>query len=325
MWSRKGRNAFTLIELLVVIAIIAVLIALLLPAVQQAREAARRTQCKNNLKQLGIATHNYHDTFNVFPLGKLLGANPPLNNRGCANGNWYHETSWYVALMPYIDQGPMFNSINNTEPVGCDHGYNPGAPWDTNWRAKTTMIPGHGCPSDGIKLNEFTIGWARLRTNYMPNYGNTTWGQISLSAAATDTFWGAPFGNGTAIRIANVNDGTSNTALFMEVIAPSGPNFDGNIADTMGRAGAVLGRYPPNSPSFEVSQVCPPTTSLNGIPGCTTNGDIMQQIFTSRSKHTGGAHSVMCDGSVKFISNSIDTNIWRGASSTRGSETLGDF
>jgi len=322
----KRRGAFTLIELLVVIAIIAVLIALLLPAVQQAREAARRSQCKNNLKQLGIAVHNYHDTFNLLPLGKLMGAAPPANNRGCGNGGtWYHETNWYVALMPYVDQAPMFNGINPSEPLGCDHGANPAAPWDGNWRAKTTKIALHGCPTDGIKENEFGGGWARLRTNYMPNYGNTTWGQTNLSAATTDTFWGAPFGNGTRVKIADINDGTSNTALFMEVITPNGLGYDGNIADILGRAGAATGRYTPNSPSFEISAVCPPTTSLNGIPGCTGTGDIFAQIFTSRSKHTGGVHTSMCDGSVKFVSNNIDTNIWRGVSSTRGSEVLGDF
>jgi prepilin-type N-terminal cleavage/methylation domain-containing protein len=324
--TQMRRRAFTLIELLVVIAIIAVLIALLLPAVQQAREAARRSQCKNNLKQLGIAVHNYHDTYNLFPLGKLLGAAPPLGNRGCGNGGgWYHETNWYVALMPYVDQGPMFNGINMSEPLGCDRGNNPGPPWDGNWIAKRTKIPVHGCPSDGIKENEFGGGWSRLRTNYMPNYGNTTWGQTNLSAAPTDTFWGAPFGNGRRVTFADINDGSSNTALFLEVIAPNGLGYDGNIADILGRAGAATGRFTPNSPSFEVSQVCPPATSLNGIPGCTGTGDIFAQIFTARSKHVGGVHAAMCDGAVKFVSNNIDTNIWRGVCSTRGSEVLGDF
>ena len=327
MQRQWRRNAFTLIELLVVIAIIAVLIALLLPAVQQAREAARRTQCKNNLKQLGIATHTYHDTFNLLPLGKLMGAAPPLGNRGCGNGGgWYHETNWYVALMPYVDQAPMFNGINSSEPVGCDHGYNPAAPWDGNWRAKTTKIGLHGCPSDGIKENEFGGGWARLRTNYMPNYGNTTWGQINLGTAPTDTFWGAPFGNGVRVKIADINDGTSNTALFVEVIAPNGTGYDGNIADILGRNGSVTGRYPPNSPTFDISEVCPPSpASYNGIPGCTQNGDIMQQIYTARSKHVGGVQAVMCDGAVRFVSSNIDTFVWRGVTSTRGNEVLGEF
>ncbi|HEY4262773.1 MAG TPA: DUF1559 domain-containing protein [Schlesneria sp.] len=321
-WRRK---AFTLIELLVVIAIIAVLIALLLPAVQQAREAARRTQCKNNLKQLGIATHTYHDTFNLLPLGKLTNGNPQTSNRGCGSGGtWYHETNWYVALMPYVDQGPMFNAINSSEPVGCDHGANAAAPWDGNWRAKTTKIALHGCPSDGIKENEFGGGWARLRTNYMPNYGNTNFTAQSLGSAPTDTFWGAPFGNGARVKIADINDGTSNTALFMEVITPNGTGFDGNIADIMGRAGVVMGRNTPNTGTFELSEVCPPTTSLNGIPGCTQVG-FDQEIFNSRSKHVGGVTVCMCDGSVRFVSNNIDTNVWRGVSTTRGSEVLGDF
>lgn len=320
------RSAFTLIELLVVIAIIAVLIALLLPAVQQAREAARRSQCKNNLKQLGIAVHNYHDTANLFPLGKL-NSGPPVAPRGCgAGGGWYHDTNWYIALMPYVDQGPLFNAVNMTEPVGCDRGYNPAAPWDGNWRAKTTKVAVHGCPSDGIKENEFTGGWARLRTNYMPNYGSTNWGQTNISAAPTDTFWGAPFGNGLRVNFKDITDGTSNTTLFLEIITPTGLGYEGNIGDILGRAGAAMGRYTPNAPNFEESSVCPPSNAtLNGIPGCTPQGNISLQIFSARSKHTGGVHATMCDGAVKFFSNNIDTSVWRGLCSTRGSEVLGDF
>ena len=327
MSKQRRRTGFTLIELLVVIAIIAVLIALLLPAVQQAREAARRSQCKNNLKQMGLAIHNYHDTFNLFPLGKLGNAGPNPATRGCGNGgNWYHDTNWYVAIMPYIDQAPLFNGVNMAEPVGCDRGFNPGPPWDGNWRAKTTKIAVYGCPSDGLKENEFTGGWARLRTNYMPNYGNTNFMQTNISAAATDTFWGAPFGNGLRVNFKDITDGSSNTALFMEVIAPSGLGYDGNIADPLGRNGFAVGRFPPNSPVFEVpGPNCPAAAALNGIPGCTTTGTLAAQISLSRSKHTGGAHSVMCDGAVRFVSNNIDTNIWRGVSSTRGAETIGEF
>lgn len=326
MRCKSRRTAFTLIELLVVIAIIAVLIALLLPAVQQAREAARRSQCKNNLKQLGIAVHNYHDTHNLFPLGKLLGAAPPLGNRGCGNGGgWYHETNWYIAMMPYVDQGPLFNNVNHSEPVGCDRGFNPGAPWDGNWAAKRTKVPVHGCPSDGIKENEFGGGWSRLRTNYMPNYGNTTWGQTNIGTLPHEMFQGAPFGNGLRVRVADINDGTSNTTLFLEVIAPNGLGYDGNIADILGRAGAATGWNTPNTPAFEVSQVCPPASSLNGIPGCTTQGNIALQIFNARSKHVGGVHAVMCDGAVKFFSNNIDSLMWRGLCSTRGGEVLGEF
>lgn len=321
-----GRTAFTLIELLVVIAIIAVLIALLLPAVQQAREAARRSQCKNNLKQIGLAVHNYFATYNLFPLGKLLNAAPPLNNRGCGNGaQWYHETNWYFAIFPYIDQGPAFAGLNSSEPIGCDRGYNPGAPWDGNWRAKTLRVPVYGCPSDGLKENEFSLGWARLRANYVPNYGNTNFSQSNISAATADQFKGAPFGNAVSVGFRDITDGSSNTVLFMEVVTTTGPLFDGNIADPVARAGCAMGRYTPNAPNYEESEVCPSSTGyLNGIPGCTPTA-IGSQIFSARSKHVGGVHASMCDGAVKFVSNNIDTSIWRGVSSTRGGEVLGDF
>src|SRR5664279_3184236 len=110
---RKLRSAFTLIELLVVIAIIAVLIALLLPAVQQAREAARRSQCKNNLKQLGLALHNYHDTANTLPPG-YIGPNTALST----NSNW----GWNVMLLPGLDQAPLYNQISSTT-VGTTTGF----------------------------------------------------------------------------------------------------------------------------------------------------------------------------------------------------------
>ncbi len=326
METRKRRVGFTLIELLVVIAIIAVLIALLLPAVQQAREAARRSQCKNNLKQFGLAMENYHDTFQVFPMGKLLGAGatgPTVGTRGCGGSrDWWHECHWYYAIMPYVDQAPMHKMLNFAEPIGCDRGANPAALWVGNWQAKTSKILIHGCPSDGLKQNEFTTGWARHRTNYQPNYGNTNFGQQNVNGL---TFNGAPFGSGLKVTMADIRDGTSSTLQMMEVLTSTGTGYDGNISDTLGRTGVVTAQYPPNTRVFEISQNCPTVVNLNGIPGCTVNGTIFQNTHSARSIHAGGVHAVMCDGSVRFFNNTIATSIWQGLSTTKGKETLGDF
>lgn len=320
---RRRKPGFTLIELLVVIAIIAVLIALLLPAVQQAREAARRSQCKNNLKQMGLAFHNYHDTYNVMPMGKLLAPGNGLTNRGCGGSTYYHEVHWYWAIMPYIDQGPLYNLLDFREPPGCDRGANPTtAPWNNHWIAKRTKIAVHGCPSDGLKENEFTTGWSRHRSSYQPNYGNTNFGQQNVNGL---TFVGAPFGNGTKVRMADITDGTSNTLFMMEVIAPIGAGYDGNIGDTMCRTGVVMAQFPPNSAVFDRSQNCPTAANFNGIPGCTVDSNILTNHHTARSKHTGGVHALMGDGTVRFVSNSINTRLWQNLSSSKGGETVGDF
>ena len=323
MLTRRRRDAFTLIELLVVIAIIAVLVTILLPAVQQAREAARNSQCKNNLKQIGVAIHNYNETFGCFPLGKLT--NVTLGGaqaRPC--GDWWHDTNWYTSIFPYIDQPGLYNGLNNGAPIGCNHGANPGPPWDGNWKAKIALIPVYGCPSDGNKPNEVNSGWQRVRTNYQPNWGNTNFIQGNLSTAATDTFWGAPFGPGRTVQFRDIEDGPSNTLLFMEVLTTIGTGYNGSIADPLGRAGAAMGRNPPNALVNELSSVCPAVANLNGIYGCTDVG-INDQIFTARSKHTGGVNSVMCDGSVQFFGNNIDTGVWRALSTTRGKDVVGTF
>ncbi len=165
MVALKRRSAFTLIELLVVIAIIAILIALLLPAVQQAREAARRTTCRNNLHQLGIALHNYHDTFSCIV---------PCSGR--RNGRGGRRQSGFVQLLPYIDQGPVYNMIQRGGTAASVngnrnyHGFT-WVPWDTNHRAVRVQIPMLQCPSDGDTREQAP----RQNCNYMFSRGDSNW------------------------------------------------------------------------------------------------------------------------------------------------------
>jgi prepilin-type N-terminal cleavage/methylation domain-containing protein len=318
-------RGFTLIELLVVIAIIAVLIALLLPAVQQAREAARRSQCRNNLKQLGLAMHNYHDTHKQLPPGSILNGG---NGRGGVV--WGDDNSWYPMIFPYIDQAPLYNTINFSTALSAGGGtvHPVGDALYGNDQAQKLAIPIFGCPSDGIVIDEPDTGWAVARVNYVVNYGNTNMGGTT---EGTTTFYGGPFGLIFGAKFRDIFDGTSNTLMMSELITPKLSTWQGYLANAPYAGGSgFTGYYTPNSTSFDLmARKCPDIIPNMGLPGCTVVGssvdDIRRQVIISRSRHTGGVQSLLCDGSVRFFSQNIDTRVWQGASSTRGGETLGEF
>jgi len=305
--AMKSKQAFTLIELLVVIAIIAILIGLLLPAVQKVREAAAKAQCQNNMKQLSLAMHNYHSTFNSFPYGTKRGA------ADAGPGAWYDDFAWYVLVGPYIEQEAWYKMFNlNLSYSDASH-----------FAARQTKIKTHGCPSDGIKENEWTsTNWARIRGNYVVNWGNTNYGQITKAGVL---FSGAPFSFKSGRNLNSITDGTSNTLMMAEIIAQENVTggWQGPISESTHSVGGQTfnGWYTPNSKNFdEVSRRCPPASALNGIPGCTLIADTNEQILVTRSKHSGGVTVSMCDGSVRFITNSIDPTTWRGISSAQGGE-----
>ncbi len=320
------RNAFTLIELLVVIAIIAVLIALLLPAVQQAREAARRTQCKNNLKQLGLALHNYHATFDCFPFGQESGTSKPDN-----------EWSAISQLLPYFDQANVYNLINFSTGISKDSSGNPDP---TNAIPISKELSGLRCPSDP----QNNITGQGGSTNYMANKGN---GIIWLGPTGPNT--GFPEQNGvmyyqSKVRIGDITDGTSNTAAFSERVLA-----DGNNGVVTPLSDVFFSPLQPTTQDEAVT-MCNAVDITNlanqfplfmgapwahgqhtylhvNVPNSRSCGffTALRANMPPSSRHVGGVHTQMADGSVRFVSENIDRNLWRAVGSRNGGEVVGEF
>ena len=324
------RNAFTLIELLVVIAIIAVLIALLLPAVQQAREAARRTQCKNNLKQLGLSLHNYHGTYNGFPFAQETGSSCPGNIN-------FNEWSAISQLLPYFDQANVYNLINFSTGISADSSC---APDSTNKVPVFTELVGLRCPSDPQE-NTSGVGGA---TNYMVNKGN---GIIWLGPTGPNT--GFPEQNGvmyfqSSVSIGQISDGSSNTAAFSERCLT-----DSNLANVNPVSDVFFSPAQPLTQDQAVTMcaavdIYSPASQFPLFMGAPwahgqhcylhVNGPNQRScgFFTAlratmppSSKHVGGVHVQMADGSGRFVSDNIDLITWRALGSRNGSEVIGIF
>ena len=282
--SRKPLHAacrlcrgFTLIELLVVIAIIAVLVSLLLPAVQQAREAARRSQCKNNLKQIGLAMHNYHDNARVFPPGYVAGAAYPAT----ANG-W----GWAAMLLPYLDQAPLYNSISFGLPV--QHSANAAAAG----RSPAVFL----CPTDLVTSGNFSISDAggTILARVGPSSYAATVGDDSSEADAL-TGNGVTFRN-SAVRMADIVDGSSQTVLAGDrAWAQTNGSWVGAPDQAVVRAGV---RNP-----WALATATSPVFHLvhNNWINILTDSDGGLDDFSSF--HTGGVQLLFADGSVRFIAN----------------------
>jgi prepilin-type N-terminal cleavage/methylation domain-containing protein/prepilin-type processing-associated H-X9-DG protein len=331
MWCRD-RRGFTLIELLVVIAIIAVLIALLLPAVQAAREAARRAQCVNNLKQLGIAMHNYSGAVGTFPIGRQ-GINRPAGDNGYVGGDTKgtnHRRTWALSILGYVEQGSLFNAVNFTA------AYNQ----PPNQTVCSTFVGTYACASDPNVVTDIDNTALNLRqANYMPNWGNATYYQDAYNNPYTTgpgqpvTFGGAPFALDRSFGIEAIIDGTSNTLLMSEVIGciPSGTtaaaadhrgmvyNDDHNCTMFMTYT-APNSRTPDLVPGYCVYPLGtnPPCVSQTG----STEPAGTPSFNAARSYHPGGVSALYADGSVKFAKNSINLPVWQALSTTRGNEVI---
>lgn len=350
-------HGFTLVELLVAIAIIGILIALLLPAVQAARESARRMQCTNNLKQIGVALHNYHVTHGTFPFGVQ-----PRHYPGKWLGWLSSEMGTIPYLLPFMEQGAIYDRIDcNVDP--SDDGNPPGWPDDfhrINSPAFRNTISSLLCPSDGVSYRDVTNyhplydGYGR--TSYRPNFG-TDWTYVDR----TD----GPFHILSSTRLAQIRDGTSNTAAFSEHAQGDDRNTPSRYSSTT-KEFYLRGdfyRIPVNASADVVAleQWClsggdSQATLGNGWPllwsydhrgyrhrarpnhaTCVeyrhpakhvygeSTGHCDYYVNHPTSLHPGGVNLLMCDGSVRFVTETIDINTWHGLGTVAGGEVLGDF
>lgn len=294
MPRRNYRNilnrGFTLIELLVVIAILAILIALLLPAVQQAREAARRMSCKNNLKQLGIALHNYHDSHTTFPPG------------GMSTGN---GLSWIVMILPFLDQAPLYDQFNfSTTSYSSHHVHG------------LTRIPTILCPSSGQEQSSVELfGGAPTYTTHFygvmgPKGSNPNGGNYGVDINPSGHGGFANSGilyRDSSTKMRDITDGTSNTFLVGEI------SFNKDAAGNNHTAYRIWTRGASGSTSGSCKNV---QNHINALAYTTSNfNDI-----SFGSNHPGGCHFVMADGSVTFVSENADIEVYKSTGSRDGGE-----
>jgi len=326
---RSKPRGFTLIELLVVIAIIAVLIGLLLPAVQAAREAARRVQCVNNLKQLGLAMHNYHDVVGSFPIG-ALGVRSPTHYPAAGDPTGaINRRTWAFMILPYIEQSAIYGAVNFSLPFNPPTGA-------ANNTVSSSLIAVFLCPSDPT-TNQIDQD-NRREGNYMVNWGNSNWAQNMVTAfnpfmgplvpGESVPFLGAPFSMDKSFGVRNITDGTSNTLLMAEVIigatqGTKGYEHRGDLYNDDYNCFMFNGYTPPNSkfPDWVANGYCRYPYQTN--PPCTgTTGGAQNSFNAARSYHSGGVNAVLADGSVKFFKSSINYVTWRALASSNGGEVL---
>ena len=339
----NSRHAFTLIELLVVITVIAILVALLLPAVQQAREAARMTSCKNKLKQIGLALHNYHDAHTRFPPSSvaehctnLMASGPPFNhNCGGLSGDPIMFNApripWSIMVLPYLEQGAAYDLLS-FEGLP-QYLFLSGSALEGNERILETGFSLYRCPSDS----------GPDKKNLTQNAGLTSPGRNPLMIATTN--YGANcglhiedelysrtgvFGTNSSLSMKDIVDGTSSTIAFAENLTGTSNDTRGIFASAGPTNASVYFTQGPNSPvpdTFPSSDPCPANTPKN--QPCRVESKftltLTEWIGASRSYHSGGVNVTLTDGSCRFLSDSIDLNTYRNFGARNDGNVIGEF
>ncbi len=302
----QNRRGFTLVELLVVIAIIGILIALLLPAVQAAREAARRSQCTNNQKQLALAMHNYHDTHKLFPYG-YIESPTTLHRRTC----------WMQEIWPFVEQSPLYDLYMSDTRLWV---------MDVDPQVRDAEIAAFQCPSDGSEPAKGGSGGFRSGADgFQGNYVVSTGDEIMYYGTGDrrGMFW-----RRSAVSFADVLDGTSNTLMLSESIVRGKKNTGG-----WGGAGGYWGGAPhgaygfttlesPNSPLPDRVYRCKSTTWPQAP--CVSTASTNDHRNFARSYHPGGVNAALADGSVRFISDTINLTTYHALSTRRVGEVFSE-
>jgi len=305
--KRSQLRGFTLIELLVVIAIIAILIALLLPAVQQAREAARRSQCKNNLKQIGLAFHNYHEAHNKIPPGNISNVTSSTNNSWCRSGGSFQWAPWTTMILPYIDQAPLYALINFNVPFvdSSNNFINPNLSIINNAGAQRMVV--YQCPSDPDLSNA-------PYSSYMGVQGGPPNAAVQQpqcqNTGCTPSNARAHFVTGMIHAASNYNlsaalDGTSNIFLVGESRYSNAHWAQSGKMDSCTLPRNLAG-------ALEQINLYPDRGAQQATRG-----------FSSR--HVGGCHFLMCDGSVQFMSENVNLFVYQQLAQRADKLPLGGF
>ncbi len=311
MYAAKRRSGFTLIELLVVIAIIAILIGLLVPAVQKVREAAARTQCVNNQKQIGLALHGFHDVIKFLPPGQFnrFATDPDLGkaNRAC----------WFQAILPYVEQMALYNQIYPTLASSNTAAF--------SIAGHETVIATFMCPSDPGAGKNITAGASTpaasqgFHSNYVLCAGSTLFGNAGQGNTLNGCFY--PW---SKTRMTDITDGTSNTAFGSEIIlVPDTGSHDlrGRVYNTWQGNVLFSTLYPPNTTVGDQSDYCiaAPMAPCAGLGGSNL-------VQSARSMHPGGVNVLMGDGTVRFVTNSVSVSTWNAVGTRSTGEVIpGDF
>jgi prepilin-type N-terminal cleavage/methylation domain-containing protein len=342
MRTRSTRWGFTLIELLVVIAIIAILIALLLPAVQQAREAARRTQCKNHLKQYGLAIHNYHDVYNHIPPGHGGGwgwgdPDPGLYLWDNATNGY----SWQVRVLPFMDQTPLYNGLDFSRTVSSVPNYLnipvQGKPMKRHFASYLR------CPSDGMGIpNLYPPGDDAAQTNYTGSFGSQRVPSADPNCnpyitpgvnyespggdsdhgndSRPDQISGCFSRLGLCIGIKDIPDGTSNTILVGEILPACNDHYGQGVWYFNAMGNAHSGTQVP----INEFTTCNPAPLNPRFPACRAQSN-WNIAWGFKSQHAGGAQFLLGDGTVRLLSENIDYVTYQRLGGRRDGRPVGEF
>jgi len=333
----RKRLGFTLIELLVVIAIIAVLVAILLPAVQQAREAARASQCRNNLKQVGVATHNYHETFGQFPPGQLFSGSPASPTDGQTYS--LNHTGWML-LLPHLDQAGLYNKWDSNIASGPAQRAMTGMPVRGNPALNNAVtqqkLPVLNCPSDPLigpppavasgeyahdkgEASSYVFGAGYHGEEYQ-GYWTYLSSTVVLPNGKTVNRIGM-FGTNRSARIDEIKDGASNSIAVGEITTDKSSTSYRPLWG-QGRHVGVFGRVIPDPTPAHVNNC---RYRINAAFNCDTTNDGKPYAWVFSSVHEGGANFTLGDGSVRFIGENIDWITFVSLNFIRDGLPVGEF